>query len=241
LGEGEDMARTDGTDLGDRMKNKYTADYSFFSRYNEKSCYWAGFIMADGCIRKNRNTLLLHLQSKDLCHLISFVVALRSNHPIYFNKHDNAYSFQIDSKQIVADLKRNFAIVPHKTITATFPKNLPKRFYNHFIRGVFDGDGSVTVTSMPTLSLVGNRRLITRINEIICSEVTIHLRANKTMATLCVPCRDTKWYVSLTYYGTNARKILKWLYSESEPGTRLYRKYDRYIQLFEEDTDGKTD
>ena len=38
------------------MPKKYSFDERFFSRDSELVFYWAGFIAADGCIRKRGNT-----------------------------------------------------------------------------------------------------------------------------------------------------------------------------------------
>lgn len=53
-------------------KSKLKCNDNLFSTYNEISCYWAGFILADGYIRKDSPTLHIKLSSKDVLHLNKF-------------------------------------------------------------------------------------------------------------------------------------------------------------------------
>lgn len=51
---------------------KYLLNKTFFRDFNELTCYWAGFIAADGCLRQNWRTLNFCLNAKDIEHLESF-------------------------------------------------------------------------------------------------------------------------------------------------------------------------
>ena len=41
----------------------------FFDTYTSESCYWAGFIAADGYIRNDRDAVCIHLCNIDINHL----------------------------------------------------------------------------------------------------------------------------------------------------------------------------
>lgn len=118
---------------------KYECDEDFFSRNNEESFYWAGFIAADGCVRKEK-ILKIALANKDIDHLHQFNKAIQSTYPVKRWEHSCELSFC--NYKIVKDLKR-FNIVARKTHIYTFPEWLKgEEGINHFIRGYIDGDGS---------------------------------------------------------------------------------------------------
>src|SRR3989338_7583602 len=65
-----------------------------------------------------------------------------SEHIIKSHKHQGAlYGFRFARERLTSDLK-NLGILPRKSLTIDFP-NVPEVFTADFIRGVFDGDGSV--------------------------------------------------------------------------------------------------
>jgi hypothetical protein len=114
-------------------KSKYSCDHNFFSRDNELSFYWAGFIAADGCAFKKgeSKTLTISLSEKDIKHLEMFKDHIRfdgviSNSITKHSKNNPKWNdsikrtISISSSQIFEDLKR-FNINPNKTKIYQFP------------------------------------------------------------------------------------------------------------------------
>lgn len=138
-----------------RSNRKYFINENFFSTYTPQSCYWAGFIAADGCILKPKcgnPVLSLHLAKRDKGHLRLFLVAANSNYPvkIYKNRSPKIYyycSLQIRNKKLVDDLKINFNIISRKSLILKYPIQMPNKFNKYFIRGYFDGDGCICLNS----------------------------------------------------------------------------------------------
>src|SRR5713101_6595045 len=105
---------------------RYSCDENFFSKSNEQSFYWAGFLAADGCVRKassNSRLLVLSVAKKDLQHIKLFKKQIKSKSPIIITVYDNtiACRIAITSNTIFDDLAK-FNIVPRKTLKYTFPK-----------------------------------------------------------------------------------------------------------------------
>jgi hypothetical protein len=135
------------------MGNKRTHNLndSFFSELNEKSAYWLGFLYADGYVSKTENCIRITLSDKDENHLFKFKADIEAESPILY--HMNRYSKQyrytrkarisIFSKQIKQDLS-DLGCNSSKSLTCKFP-DLPQDMLPHFIRGYFDGDGSVYI------------------------------------------------------------------------------------------------
>jgi hypothetical protein len=131
-------------------KYKYNVSHNFFSKHNINSCYWGGFISADGWVMTaNTSSLGIKLSIKDYDHLIKFKNEIKTDSPIFikegmsFGKKNKTCMISIYSKQIITDLRENFNIVPNKTLVNKPPKiddNLNKL---SFIIGLMDGDGTV--------------------------------------------------------------------------------------------------
>lgn len=115
---------------------------------NEEKAYWLGFLYADGYVSKNKNHLELTI--KDLDHLEKFKKFLKTDVDIkekitkLNGKVFTNYRLTISSKEICLDLNR-LGCCSNKSLTLTSPKNVPDKLSRHFIRGYFDGDGSVGI------------------------------------------------------------------------------------------------
>ena len=135
------------------MRRKYTLDEDVFNKIdNEEKAYWLGFLYADGYItRHKQGQFVLGLKQKEFEILQLFCKFLKTNKPIYeftsnngYNKGKKYFQVLISSNKIVNDL-RILGIFEKKSLELKFPNinQVPKEFINHFIRGYFDGDGSV--------------------------------------------------------------------------------------------------
>lgn len=134
---------------------RYKIDENYFHNIDtEEKAYWLGFIMADGCVGKiNANNepyrFYLGLKSDDRDHLKKFKNCIQYEGPIKDKIiHDkrgfdsSISSLTINSIIFCRNLSYN-NIHPNKTGFETIPDNVPKNLVKHFIRGYFDGDGSI--------------------------------------------------------------------------------------------------
>jgi LAGLIDADG-like domain len=107
---------------------------------NKDLAYVLGFIATDGNIYKN--VLSIAIQKQDCSLLKQILKVLRVNNPV--KVIESRYcSIQISQSGIPKAFSK-WGIAPQKSLNIQFPKNLPKKLIPHFIRGVFDGDGTVT-------------------------------------------------------------------------------------------------
>lgn len=123
---------------------KYNINEHYFDEINtERKAYFLGFILADGCIYDTK--LIIALQEKDVYLLYDFVRDLDSNHPIQKHYKYNTYILNIGSK-VLTDKLKEIGICERKSYNIDFDKVLsyiPLNLRNHFIRGIFDGDGCI--------------------------------------------------------------------------------------------------
>lgn len=200
-----------------------------FTTMTEESAYWAGFLAADGNVSGNR--VRLYLGAIDIDHLIKFKEFLKSEHTIGESEKFNRCSLEFANKHIRADLENLFNITPRKSLTLKFP-SIPMYLVNHFLRGYFDGDGTICETFSSKASITA-------------SLITAFLGAPDFMevaSEICHTCIDKPNTLKLRVHPNGMNKVLKfntldsirflnWLYSESTPNTRLTRKYEIYDRV----------
>lgn len=136
-------------------KEKYTYDHDYFECIDTADkAYWLGFIYADGGIfvneRLNSCELSIKLQLSDIDHLKKFNKSINGNNQILVferqcNLNGNYYKgcqIRLYSEKIVHDLEKQ-GVCQNKSLVVEMPY-MPEDLINHFIRGVFDGDGCIT-------------------------------------------------------------------------------------------------
>lgn len=181
----------------------------FESIDSEEKAYWLGFVFADGNIQYNyqnpanprskRSGLKISLQSGDSKHLEKFRDALgfKGYKIVVADQSEFSYAgrglqyarFSIVSKKLVEDLMDKGMIPAHMVSEEEsgrkefmeFPSydKVPKNLYKHFVRGFYDGDGSLTRahrkgktmdTTHYTVKIVGNRKICEWLKEYFTHE-----------------------------------------------------------------------
>jgi hypothetical protein len=198
-----------------------------------ESAYWAGFLAADGCVDKNR--IRLYLGIIDVGHLHKFKAFLKSRHKVAESTNYNRCSFEFSNKTIRSDLESLYLITPRKSLVLEFPE-ISEELLPHFIRGYFDGDGTLcetfsnvnSITSSIIAGFLGSPAFMVR-----CSEI-VHRVINKNN-TLKLMTHTNGINLILKLNTNDAKKFLTWIYKDSTPETRLDRKYCLYDRLVVQD------
>ena len=135
--------------------NRIKSDFTFFDNIDcEEKAYILGFIAADGCINFTNYMLKIAISEIDVDILRKIKYQIRSDNKILYEEGRkgiiNGKEFiskpvsilQINNKYLINSLK-NLGFDNKKTISCKFP-DIPEHLYLHFIRGYFDGDGSMS-------------------------------------------------------------------------------------------------
>lgn len=121
----------------------YDIDYEYFDNIdNEHKAYWLGFLVADGYV--DEHVLMIGLQLADLKTIEDFKKDIKSERPIKYDLNNNPV-ISITCKRL-CDTLAYYGFHNHKSLSFDINKTLavvPKEYEHHFIRGMFDGDGSV--------------------------------------------------------------------------------------------------
>lgn len=150
--------------------------------------YILGFIVADGSISKRRDrkdSYLMNITNKEKKHLENISNAMSSRYKIglkrsgYTGKKD-CYYIQISNKEICKDLI-NLGILPRKTYNLG-PIQVPDNYFSDFVRGFFDGDGSVYIykvngtLQIKAMFLSFSLSFMEQFNKQLCRSLSIPLK-----------------------------------------------------------------
>lgn len=210
------------------QRRQFNVDDSYFSTENSNMAYLLGFLASDGTVDKKNNRIKIGLSSIDKKFLMEIKEELKYEGDILDYITSNGFSVSeltFTSQQIKNDLAR-YNIVPNKTFTFKFPKNLNKKYWIDFIRGYFDGDGSVSTAGENAIKwqiCSATKDVLETIVDFFYEEYHI-----KKVSILEQPRKNSTLYYF--QYSTNAAKeIFSILYKKNS--LKLPRKYLKFKEL----------
>lgn len=225
---------------GRRRYKNHNFNALSFSTFTPESCYWAGFIAADGCIDARGAHLRVELNIKDKQHIENLLKFVQDDMPhvvsgtkeiVIDDKQCNVNFCRADinSVQIIKNLSSKFNIAPNKSFTILAPDNIPDSMVKHYIRGYFDGDGSI-YWNKPNKCIAFN---ISSGSAKLLNWMAKHISDNVDygFAKYAFKLRKNNNIYCIEQRYNSAKLILDWLYLDSSPDTRLARKYKKYIEL----------
>lgn len=199
---------------------KELPDTFFSSVDTEAKAYLLGWIASDGAIRKNTIALYVHPQDTRVIEELrdSFCASL----PLRPKGNGRLIGFSINSVEIVTDVCRLLDIRPgKKDAVVAFPE-LPAELQWAFLRGFFDGDGSIaSLAAAQQRAGRGSGWPAPR-----CSIATTSTRMLDAIAKISgIPAYRGKQ--SIEWNGTNALDFLGKLYDRAT--IYMTRKRDLYL------------
>jgi intein-encoded DNA endonuclease-like protein len=122
---------------------KYTYDLTFFDTIdNEAKAYFLGFLYADGTNTGNGVNLELLAPDKHILETLRDIIA--PNKQLEYREDKNTFKLRCFSTQISNQLIK-LGCPPKKSLILKFPTPdmVPDHLISHFMRGYFDGDGTI--------------------------------------------------------------------------------------------------
>lgn len=214
--------------------SKYFIDKSFFFQQSEELAYLIGWIAADGSLGINSNRVEIDVKSIDKEILEQLRTIIKSERPIKTYPRKDGYTgskLWFENKIIYNELL-TYGLVPRKTYSENYlpPYRLNKKYWKHYIRGLFDGDGSVTKTTSLTWKIIStNKTILEAIHDFLLDETNI-----KTNITEEV--KETPIY-TIYAYGKEAIRIFIYMYSNTD--LCLKRKKEKFINLINESSSAR--
>lgn len=149
-------------------------DWYFTHMDHQDKWYILGYLMADGYIDLCGNNCRVGVSSIDhdiikrVAAALCYTGNITQRQSKQFPNSKTQYILRVSSKQLVQDLCR-LGCVPRKTTKMNLP-DMPDRFRPHFLRGYFDGDGSICMNNssgQAQVSFTGHNEFLKEIQVII--------------------------------------------------------------------------
>lgn len=219
---------------------KYFFNEDYFETIDTSDkAYWLGFIYADGYItekRKYASALLgISLSTKDEDHLIKFNNSINGNIEIKRYKTSSGYKkgseysrLICSSEKLANDLIKQ-GVLPHKS-NIIKPPNISSKFYADFIRGYYDGDGSMwTSKNQTSIEFLGTRDMLNFIQDVLITNKVIYRRYPL--------CKRRQGQVVLNFkFGGNLQsfRFFNFIYYDKTclSLTRKYKKYQEFLKHY---------
>ena len=216
-------------------KSKNINENYFKEIDSEDKAYFLGLIYADGCVTRNNKTFSIKLNESDEDIIYKMRECFESEHSIVHAVNTNGFSnytkysmLSINNENFVSHLIDK-GVVMNKSKVLKFPYNkIPEELIRHFIRGYFDGDGSVYYTyheDVICISFVGTEDMLNGIlkylKKVCGTDAHLHKYKNKEIYDLKIG-------------GNNqVKKIFNYLYDDTS--YYLNRKYLKFVNFFNKD------
>ena len=232
--------RKHGVQLRDAHDSVYDSSRQSPYHFNEhwldeldcaEKFYFLGFFAADGCNSKKYNNAKIKLQTCDLELLEKFKVLLESDRPIY-NVHQKetknrkesfAVNFELTSKYFCEKLEE-LGLSERKTYTLQLPNYIPDQYFRDYIRGVFDGDGNISVSykgrARGMSSIAGNPKFLLQLKEKIIKILDINI--------VFYQKNENCGYIKINRQ-EDLKVFLDWMYKDSN--LYMERKYQKYLEF----------
>ena len=207
---------------------KKAVDSHYFDEIDtERKAYWLGFLYADGYINEDGHGLELSVSKRDHAHLVQFKKDIGAQQTISLKKVVLKGKEFLASRISIKDQSLVNALVKHgcsqaKTFDIEMPQLKSKELYRHFIRGFFDGDGTISFSStvqfldteFSCASLSFCQSLVSYAKDV----VGIRMVISKDQRSKCFKVKNTSRF--------EGYRLANHLYENST--IYLERKYNRY-------------
>ncbi len=214
------------------MGVKYKVNSNFFKNWSRNGAYVLGYLFANGSLEDATylRGKYLRVTSCDLAIVQAIRSTLGSEHKIVKlppNTRNGRYRYflRIGDHTMYKDLI-NLGLTPKKSATMLFPKNIPYNLMKNFIRGYFDGDGTIHLEKRKNSFIP--RAVFTSGSKKFLESLSA------TIANHCDLRKDKKIYDShrsfqLVYKTKEAIKVMDFMFNKlNKKDLFLERKYSTY-------------
>jgi len=220
----------------DHTKQIFVPKKGLFEKIKtEKEAYYLGLLFADGYNNTDRYVIELTLIDEEVVKGFMYFIYGKKTTKKYivrrggYNKNGKPiYSVRICDKKISLRLKK-LGMVKAKSKILMFPKKIHKKYLKHFIRGYFDGDGSIWITKDKSkynykafgFRILGTEDICSNIGKYFCNNLHIpfSIRNNRTIKEMKI-CGNRQILNCLNH-----------IYKGSK--VKMKRKYRVYLKMKE--------
>lgn len=218
------LLRKQNIEITDKKIRNYPRNSHYFDNIDTREkAYWLGVMFSDGSVGAKNNVVALAL--KDLEHIEKFRKAIEASANKITTVTDNRFSqqciyyrFSIHDSGLKQGLIQN-GCIPNKSYELFHYPNIPSEFDWDFIRGYFDGDGSLGFSNNKyRISFVGNKQFLE----------DLKIKLGKPKLSLCQNSVSKITYELKICGVKDVERILSNMYNNVSEHICLKRKYEIY-------------
>ena len=186
----------------------------------ELKAYVLGLITSDGYIANKNGRYVVQLSSTDKEIPSFFAQLIEYPRPLYHIKSEDVAKRTLDEWRIMVCSKRlvlaleKLGVVNGKSMKEVFCSSVPDNLIRHYIRGIFDGDGHLTVAKgykdkfQGQIGVCGSLEMLTAISKKISQNLGARYREPRST-------NKSNDLYGLAYFGNLiAKSVTTWLYSD---------------------------
>lgn len=207
---------------------------------NSINSYILGIIYSDGCLSFDKHTskyrLTIAMNDIDIMEKIHRIMT--PNKKLYKYKHPNGrsetYSIISTNKEDIKFLM-DIGVKPRKSLEIVYPK-IDKKFDKDFIRGYFDGDGSIYESTTNTYYKGIKRQYrykyfrFTTGSSLFAKQLSEKLLENNIENNITQDSRlDNRAYYISIYKKKSVNNFFNFIYRDAE--IYMNRKHDKFIDM----------
>lgn len=217
-----------------RSRRKNTFNLDFFKVWSKDLAYVLGLFASDGHISNQEFRIQLSEKDKDILYKVKDLLSMSNDIKKVMMKSGEkeypSYLLVISSVDLVKVLN-DLGYDNNKTYETKLPKGMPNEYMADFIRGFFDGDGSISGyklknSNKPTMQV----KLISYSSKIL-EDMAIWLKENISTKNSNV-YQDNRGYSYLSFGLRDSLKIYDLFYKEST--TYIERKKAKFDEIIEQ-------
>lgn len=204
---------------------------SFFKTWTPEMSYILGFLFADGCITTRDgeyHEIAVEIKDHDHCTVIASTIDNNINVHRY-TRHDgrSTSKFSIGVSSVIEDVV-NLGLTPKKSKTALYPY-VPRELQSHFVRGYFDGNGTVGLAKRNNRKSYRRGLMISVGSKAFSESLLLAIRSfTPAVGNIYKPSTTNAYNVSFTRLD-EIRSFGEWIYDEAS--IFLHRKYEKWIEV----------
>ncbi len=212
-------------------KERRHINEAFFepSNWSQGMAWVLGLLFADGNMEKSNPVFWLSQRSPD--GLRKVLNLMRSSHMIAVKEKKSykgvisgkIYSFKVWNKKLYHDLL-SLGLTPAKSTEMKFP-DVPPKYMNHFIRGLYDGDGSFYINRFDGAVISqyrnGSPYFIAAVTNILQKELNIPITIHRNE-------KFNTYYIKIQQ---KIKELVEYLYKGAVEAIYLTEKYDNIRNL----------
>ena len=222
--------------LSNKNRIKYTSkNIDYFKQESHNMAWILGFLASDGTIRKDSNEIKIGLSIKDIDVLEKIKQEINLDESIKKYTTNTGYdccTLKWTCEEHKKDLKK-YSIIPAKTLKLLPPYQLDKKYWIDYIRGFFDGDGSINfIESNGKKHYTALRWQVCSTTKEILQFILDFFEVNYNISPVNIQVRQQNHPLYYIQYSTNAtKKIYNILYTPDS--LYLNRKKEKFIESIE--------